>query len=305
MKKITFITLLLICTVSVAQSKKLSNIYPYYTENYYTPPYYRTMPTTYTDVNTVMENFRPLLSQLLRVNEKDVKYNLNRQGTKGTITYIFTSGVGKRLKYIYFKYNVFEYQDFHIVKDLTVTGDFDLVTPFYLRAWKTSLQKGDLKKSEWAYNYFYLDKISYRYKNGAIVKVTNNQFKTVQEFDAYREKSKAEYFVKKKKDSIEHINKLKRSDSLQKDLEKRKHLQHKRNIEKREQLRNKRNAQKPKMGIITAIKKRKNITFQKEPSERVKEFVNNYLKDKKKGTYIIYIKNINAKNLEVQRVSKY
>ncbi|MBE7661087.1 MULTISPECIES: hypothetical protein [Tenacibaculum] len=307
MKKILLLLIVsFLCDKVIAQNKQEMVIFPFYTENFFISPFYKDIPTTYTDINTVSLNFGLILSNYLRVYEKGTKYQLNKTKTKGNITYTYTSGVGRNLKYIYFKYNIFVYHNLYIIKSLEISGDFDLVAQFYLRAWKTTLQKGDIIKNEWVYNYSGLDKISFRnYKGKTKVIVTNTTLSNKQDFEIYREESKRKYLIQKEILKKERIKQKNRSDSLNILAEKNRLLKRKKNIEKRRKQSIEKKKKEVVLGVFIVQKNRKNIKFRSDSiSDKIKIFLRSQLIKEKKGKYIMYIKNINAKELKLMSKRK-
>lgn len=189
MKKILFFTLI--------SAFSFGQISPYYGEQEVYASQYQYKQMTYYDVAAVESNLHFILHNNLKLNEVDSKENLSANLSSGTITKTYSTSVGRDIYRMQIKYNVGLFENQHIVKSLTVSGSPYLVTKFYVFAWPTKIQEGDLKKNELVKNYYLQDDISYQFHNGKpVITITNRQIQGIADFAAYREGSKAAYIAK-------------------------------------------------------------------------------------------------------------
>lgn len=188
--KTTFF-LILISALSFGQ------VSPYYGEPEVYSSQYQYKQMTYYDVAAVESNLHFILHNNLKLNEVNSKENFSADLSSGTIIKTYSTSVGRDVYRMQIKYDLGLFDNQHIVKSLTVSGSPYLVTKFYIYAWPTKIQEGDLKKNELVKNYYLQDDISYQFHNGKpVISVTNRQIKNIADFTAFKESSKADYVVK-------------------------------------------------------------------------------------------------------------
>lgn len=188
MKKIIFFILL--SNFCFAQEYAMS---PFYGENL--KPYYKYIPRqmTYYDIASVVWNNDHLLEEL-GLSQLNVKDNLSSDLKSGNFIYTYTSGAGKDIYHLYFKYNVINYNNKLLVKSVEISGSFSLITKFFIYVWPTKVQEGDLKKNILVKKYAMMDDMIYQYHNGKpTILISNRSFKNLNDFIVYRENSKTEY----------------------------------------------------------------------------------------------------------------
>lgn len=186
MKKTLF--LILISAFSFGQ------ISPYYGEQEVYTSQYQYKQMTYYDVAAVESNLHFILHNNMKLNEVDSKENLSADLSSGIILKTYSTSVGRDIYRMQIKYNVGLFEDQLIVKSLTVSGSPYLVTKFYIYAWSTKIQEGDLKKNELVKNYYLQDDISYQFHNGKpVISITNRQIHSMEDFTAFREGAKRSY----------------------------------------------------------------------------------------------------------------
>lgn len=277
MKKILFFLLF--------SSFTFGQISPYYGEQEVYSYKYQFKQITYYDVASVETNLHLLLHDRLKLNEVNSKENFTPDLESGTIEKTYSTSVGSSVYRMKLKFNVALYDDQHLVKSLNISGDPYLVTKFYLYAWRTKIQEGDLKKNELVKNYYMQDDISYQFHNGKpVISITNRELKSIADFKAYREKSKGEVLEKIENSEIAinvKPNFKTKSDSLLK----------KEIAENSEKLRLERAASsKSEVYFIDSNSGKIKPT----PNEQVLSFITKSLDGAKKGTYSFFIKDINA-----------
>ncbi|SHK69534.1 hypothetical protein [Epilithonimonas mollis] len=187
-------TTLLFILISALSFGQIS---PYYGEQEVYASQYQYRQMTYYDLAAVESNLHFILHNNLKLNQVDSKENLKDDVSSGTITTTYSTSVGRDVYRMQIKYDVALFEDQHIVKSMTVSGSPYLVTKFYLMAWRTKIQEGDLKKNELVKNYYLQDDISYQFHNGKpVITIKNRQFQGLGDFAAFREGSKASYISK-------------------------------------------------------------------------------------------------------------
>lgn len=294
MKKYILILVLILFKLGLKAQEIEMFITPIYQESLPKSYYYKPQMVTYCDYNTVSINFDKLLIDKLNLGKGEQKTSFSKDLSKGVITDVYTTKVGRNIKRIYFKYNLFEYKRLWVIKSVDITGDFDLLLDFYVFAYLNGKVERERKS---VFTNYFLDNVFFQLQGNRKIKITRTQFKNIDEFHQYRERSKKEYLEKKGK--IE-FKKQQEEEKERKYWEAKKEAKEKRKIEAEKERKEFKERQKnylPKSDVWIVVKSKKGLQIFGKSNERIKKAIEERMNTEKKGHYSVFIKDTNAKKL--------
>lgn len=294
MKKIYSFLLILFSVFGFSQQPKIS---PYYPDN----PNFERYQTqfTYFDLNFVNFRVQDYLEKNSGMVLMDTKFNL--KDGQGTAEFIYKEsmviGSNRQPYSLHFLYTVSPIENDLVITKCKITGQSDKLIAFYVGFWKTSLKFDEVKKRKEVYNHYLQDRISFFFNNGNPYVIIENE--TSIDFQKFKE----EYELKKSVEEKRLAELEKEKELLAKQEDERREIKKQERVEKRKQAEEERQKQlntKVLNSSVTVEKKKNKLLFQKKFSDVFIQNVEEFLKDKDNGTYLLQVSTTYEYEVEIK-----
>ncbi|QAA81395.1 hypothetical protein EI546_06475 [Aequorivita sp. H23M31] len=302
MNKLYVLIVFLLPIIALSQQPKIS---PYYPDN---PNFERHQTQfTYFDLNYVNFRVQNYLEKNSGMVLMDTKFNLKDGHGIAEFIYKESMVIGSNRKpyTLHFNYTVAPIENDLVITKCKITGQVDKLIAFYVGFWKTSLQFDEIKRRKEVYNHYLQDRVSFFFNNGNPYVIIENE--TSIDFQKFKE----EYEMKKTAEEkrlleLEKEKKLK-AQQKQEQLE----IDRKQQAEKDKQAEEKRQKQlntKVLNSSVTIEKKKNKLQFQGKVSDGFLQDVEEFLKDKENGTYLLQVSTTYEYEVEIKndfRIYRY
>ncbi|QES91458.1 hypothetical protein F0358_01360 [Empedobacter brevis] len=225
MKKILFF-ILLILSINGFSQNKISNgftqekpdwewkvnqpIGPFFPQSFpLFPSNYTSTQNTYYEINWTRNNLRKFATN-------NMKLGFNDENSKDGDNYaidVFKTKFGKTIESISIKYNTFIFYGLPVVKSIEITGNKRLLIDFFVKIYDVKYDMGNVKNKKFQNNFLQDDIVLDLNKPNILI--TNNQFKTKEEFAVYFDEL-LQYYKRGKEEPVSRIDYFKKQLILDK-----------------------------------------------------------------------------------------
>lgn len=302
MKKLYVLILFLLPVIAFSQQPKIS---PYYPDN----PNFEKHQTqfTYFDLNYVNFRVQNYLEKNSGMVLMDTKFNLKDGHGIAEFIYKESMVIGSNRKpyTLHFNYTVAPIENDLVITKCKITGQTDKLIAFYVGFWKTSLQFDEVKRRKEVYNHYLQDRVSFLFNNDNPYVIIENE--TSIDFQKFKE----EYEMKKTAEEKRLLELQKEKELIAQQKQEQLEIDRKRQAEKRKQAEEKRQKQlntKVLNSSVTIEKKKNKLQFQGKISDVFLQDVEEFLKDKENGTYLLQVSTTYEYEVEIKndfRIYRY
>lgn len=294
MKKLYVLILFLLPVIAFSQQPKIS---PYYPDN---PNFERHQTQfTYFDLNYVnfrVQNYLEKNSGMVLMNTK-----FNLKDGRGIAEFIYKEsmviGSNRKPYTLHFNYTVAPIENDLVITKCKITGQVDKLIAFYVGFWKTTLQFDEVKRQKEVYNHYLQDRVSFFFNNGNPYVIIENE--TSIDFQRFKE----EYEMKKTAEEKKLLELQKEKELIAQQKQEQLEIERKQQAEKRKQAEEKKQKQlntKVLNSSVTIEKKKNRLQIQGKFSDIFKQDVEEFLKDKENGTYLLQVSTTYEYEVEIK-----